>query len=108
MLTKGEIKISTLESSLCYGESYTLTATHPELGGSTGYLPEVFWLKNGVEHNPDGYFEIATRINSTTTNLTVIIREDFVDGTAYQASIINTITGSRETSSNVALFEIKS
>ena len=88
--------------AVCPGGSVTITFTHPELGGDSGYLPSMMWIRNGSDYVPDGLFEdIST--TATRTTLTITCGGDFPFGTTYQASIINQITRHREFSEVVTI-----
>ena len=76
------------EMTVCFNSSITITFTHVKLGGDSGYLPEIFWIKNGNDYVPDGNFENVLT-DGTTTTLIVHCRRGFISGTTYQASIIN-------------------
>ena len=90
------------EVAVCPGGSITITATHPTLGGDSGYLPSIFWIRNGSDYNTDGLFEdIST--TSTKTTLTITCGGDFPFGTTYQAFIINQVTKCMELSEVITI-----
>ena len=90
------------EVAVCPGGSITLTFTHPTLGGDSGYLPNIIWIKNGRYYVPDGIFEdIST--SATKTTLTITCGGDFPFGATSQASIANQVTIGRELSEVVTI-----
>ena len=80
--------------AVCPGGSVTITFTHPTLGGDSGYLPSIMWIRNGSDYVPDGLFEEVSTA-ATKTTLTITCGGDFPFGTAYQAFIINQVTGGK-------------
>ena len=75
---------------MCYGETYQINCTHSPLGGSRGYLPTVFWNRNGTELIPDGTTEQSVvPINSTVTGLQINITKGVYEtGTYYECYVL--------------------
>ena len=90
------------ERAVCFNGGIAIEFTHPTLGGDSGYLPNILWIRNGSDYVPDGLFEEVS-ITATKTILTITSGDDFPFGTTYQASIINQVTRGREFSEVVTI-----
>ena len=95
-----QLSISTSTPTPCYGDVVTLVCHHPELASNPGkYFSTVpTWKENDVKITPiHGTMYVATTaVESTYTNLTIIITADHFRNESFNYSCLLVLAGKNE------------
>ena len=99
----GKITLQGPSPTVCFGEVYVLSCSHPQLEGSD-YLPAVFWKMNGVDLHPDGKDIISQYISGTLTNLQIsIVNNQFrTENVSFACYLYNSAMSQQDISNSFA------